>query len=88
MSRPTFEDVLAAWTADYDSVEQENEEMLAQELNLSTTSCTFCLKEKRYRRFGWPNGPDCHQSRCRRSLTISLPRVANLMKRAIWLERH
>ena len=37
MARPTFEDVLAAWTADYDSVEQENEEMLAQELNLSTT---------------------------------------------------
>lgn len=37
MARPTFEDVLAAWSADYDSVEQENEEMLAQELNLSTT---------------------------------------------------
>lgn len=44
MARPTFDDVLAAWTADYDAVEQENEEMLAQELKL-TTSFLHLLSE-------------------------------------------
>lgn len=47
MARPTFEDVIAAWTADYDAVEQENEEMLELEFKLTTHLLHLLSKGKR-----------------------------------------